>query len=358
MTPSVDRAERWGELTPLIVTNGVTVSALYWAQSIVMRVSAEFGPSAAINLLPGATLAGYAVGVAVLAGWARDLTSAKNLGIHTCLLAAGLGLAAASPHAAIAATGFFVIGLGCSQTQRLLACVTSAVAPARRAQAIGSIIAAGLCGIILARALVPLASAWIGWRLMFASASVLVILCGLAATTAATAIAQRQPEPSTEILPTVISLWRRETLLRRAALQQAMVFAVFNTAWAAYPRLLAADSAAPALWMGLVASLGAAAAIASGRMCGRRDPSSIARLGAGAVALASLTFFVIGQAGGICSAEMALLDAGTQVALVANQARAQSVALSPAMRGRLAAIVTTVGFAGGAIGAAIGNMIS
>jgi hypothetical protein len=58
-----------------------------------------------------------------------------------------------------------------------------------------------------------------------------------------------------------------------------------------------------------------------------------------------------------CYAGMGLLDAGTQVALVANQTRAQALASSPAMRGRLAAIVTTIGFVGGALGSAIGNLV-
>jgi hypothetical protein len=54
---------------------------------------------------------------------------------------------------------------------------------------------------------------------------------------------------------------------------------------------------------------------------------------------------------------MALLDAGTQVALVANQARAQALAEDAGVRGRLAAIVTTVGFMGGALGSAAGNLL-
>ncbi len=72
--PSGHGAETWNRLMPLIVANGVTVSALYWAQSVVVSASAEFGPSTAIRLMPGATLVGYAIGVAMLAGMARDLT--------------------------------------------------------------------------------------------------------------------------------------------------------------------------------------------------------------------------------------------------------------------------------------------
>ena len=52
------------------------------------------------------------------------------------------------------------------------------------------------------------------------------------------------------------------------------------------------------------------------------------------------------------------LTARTQIALVANHARSQALASTPAMRGRVAAIVTTVGFAGGAVGSALGNLLA
>ena len=54
---------------------------------------------------------------------------------------------------------------------------------------------------------------------------------------------------------------------------------------------------------------------------------------------------------------MTLLEIGTQTALVANQAQAQAEATSSAMRGRIEAFVTTIGFSAGAAGAAIGNAL-
>ena len=54
---------------------------------------------------------------------------------------------------------------------------------------------------------------------------------------------------------------------------------------------------------------------------------------------------------------MVLLELGTQVALGANQASAQAGAPSVPVRGRLAAIMTTIAFGGGALGAVIGNLV-
>ena len=109
--------------------------------------------------------------------------------------------------------------------------------------------------------------------------------------------------------------------------------------------------------MGIVALLGAVAALISGRFCAKWNMAGVARAGFAAVSIASVAVVLGLQIPVWCSIGMGLLDAGTQVSLVANQARAQALASTPAMRGRLAAIVTTVGFVGGAAGSAFGNLL-
>ncbi|RYD29107.1 MAG: hypothetical protein EOP89_00815, partial [Lysobacteraceae bacterium] len=71
---SLPRTSARSLLFALLVLNGVTVSTLYWAQAVASMVRLEFGPSVWVSLMPSATLAGYAIGVALLAGLARDLT--------------------------------------------------------------------------------------------------------------------------------------------------------------------------------------------------------------------------------------------------------------------------------------------
>ncbi len=358
---AVPRLASGRELVLFSVLNGAGVSTLYWAQSLVVQASAEFGTSLAVKLMPGATLAGYAAGVALLAAVARDLTSPAGLTLHLLLLTAGLCAVASAPGPTIAAAACLLIGLGCSLTQRLMACATNAVPAAARSETIGRVIAGGLLGIVLARACVPLASAWLGWRTMFWTDALIVTALGagvvLTFDRADLALQNVRRE-----LPSATALWRNERVLRRAAVQQALVFAAFNFGWALFPRLLRVDSLAPSLPMGSVAILGAGAAVLSGRLCGDRNPAMVARagllmvLGATLALIATVTLEHRPSAVLYCVA-MAFLDIGTQIALVANQARAQALAATPPVRGRITAIVTTVGFAGGAIGAAMGNLL-
>lgn len=349
------------ELISLALMNGASVSTLYWAQSLVLRAAAELGPSPVIQLMPGATLAGYAAGVALLAAVARDLTSSSGFVLHLLVLTTGLCAVASASEPTVAMVACLVIGLGCSLTQRLLASATSAVPSEARSETIGWIIASGLFGIVLARACVPLASTLLGWRAMFWMDAVIVTTLGLVAISARERAGRLPQARNVAPLPAATTLWRREKILRRAAVQQGIVFAAFNLGWAVFPRLLHMDGVEPSIPMGIVASLGAGAAILSGRLCTRRDPARIANIGL--LTAASAIILLIGLCGltaertvGMYIVVMAFLDIGTQLALVANQSRAQALASSPAMRGRITAIVTTIGFAGGALGAALGNL--
>src|SRR3954451_5220490 len=84
-------------LLPLTLANGVAVSTLYWGQAVVARAVADFGPSTTISVMPGATLAGYAAGVAGLATLGGDLTAPRPFARHVALLAVALCGAAAAP---------------------------------------------------------------------------------------------------------------------------------------------------------------------------------------------------------------------------------------------------------------------
>ncbi len=337
-------------LPPLVLANAGVVSTLYWTQAVVGSAVAEFGPSPWVLLMPGATLAGYAAGVAWQATLARDLTDPRAMTRHFALLVAALLLAASAPSPFMTMVACIAIGLGCSITQRLLATATMGVMSAARSHTIGWIIAGGLCGIVIARALVPVASQMLGWRW------VLCIAAGLAAVSLATTRSPLHPQ-STAVPPPprAVILWRQNRVLRWGALQQALVFAVFNLGWALYPRLLA-GSPAPSWHTASVAGLGAAFALISGRLCVRYDADMVARAGLVAVLLGGAALIQCGSSIPLTSLAMAVLDAGTQVALVANQTRVQREAPTNAVRGRLTAMVTTIAFLGGAVGAAVGNL--
>ena len=353
------KADAWHtalELVPLLIINAFAVSSLYWAQSVVDLTTAELGSSAVVAFTPGATLLGYALGVAGQAILARDLSRTSGLVLHGACLSAALCLTAVAPNAATIAMTCVAIGAGCSLTQRVIVIATTLVAPARQAQAIGMAIASGLVGIVIARACVTDLAVLIGWRTMFVAGAVITF-------SACLAFASLRTKPGVASgrlaeLPSPIVLLRTMPALRVAALQQAVVFACFNLGWALFPAASHASVGARAA----IASAGAVAALLSGRACLAQPPRVVALCGLSSViAAAGVAGLVvatgISAASPITYGAMVLLELGTQVALVANQAIAQAGAPSVPVRGRLAAILTTIAFGGGALGAVIGNLV-
>ena len=354
--PKIDGRRGALKLVPLLMINALAVSSLYWAQSVVGLVTAELGSSAVVALTPGATLLGYALGVAAQAVLARDLSRTSGLVLHGACLSAAQCLTAIAPNIATIAIGYLAIGAGCSLTQRVIVIATTLVAPARQAQAIGMAIASGLVGIVIARACVADLATMIGWRTMFLAAAVTTFSACLAFA----GLRSRSGVASGRLaeLPSPIVLLRTVPALRVAATQQAVVFAGFNLGWALFPAASQASAGARAA----IASAGAMAALLSGRACLTNPPRAVALLGLSSVVVAAgIAVLVVvtrmSASSPVTYGAMVLLELGTQVALVANQASAQAGAPSVPVRGRLAAIMTTIAFGGGAVGAVIGNLV-
>ena len=345
-------------LAPLSLANGVAVSTLYVNQGLLSRVGEDFGVSAQSLPLPAATLLGYALGVAGLAAFARDLADQRVLAAHHIGLVAALCMAAAAFSPAMLVAACFLVGVGCALTQRLLCCATQAASSRHRARNIGVVVAAGLCGIILARACGPELAAVLGWRGVFWANAVLAALAGLGSWAALARSRLPLLDESPVPVPTVAALWKEYAMLRSSAVQHAAMFAAFNMAWVAFPLTVSGIGGRPAALIAVVALLGAGAAFMSGRCCGKFGPARVASVGIAAIAFSGAAWALGEQTSISCYVWMALIDGGTQVALVANQTRVQSLVSTAPARGRLAAILTTVGFAGGAVGSAIGQLLA
>ena len=95
-TPAIPRIYTVPLLIALLLLKGTTVSTLYCAQSVAGLLRSDLGASLWISLMPSAALVGYAIGVAILAAVARDLTAASGIGLHALVLGVGLSAAAGS----------------------------------------------------------------------------------------------------------------------------------------------------------------------------------------------------------------------------------------------------------------------
>lgn len=347
-------------LAALAGANAASVAALYLGQVLAQSIAEEFPTSAAsLSLIPGATLAGYAVGASVTA---FNLAGKTKLSVpaHLGLLAAALCSAGLAPTATALAVASLAVGAGAAVAQRLLAAAGSLGGAAQGGLFIGKTICAALTAILGTRLAGDVLAQLIGWRVTFVLAGVVVAWFGILNYWVRAIGEPLRLIPSTASATSsglVGPLWRRSTLLRWAVFQHGAMFAAYNLAWMTILVEVPALERAPVVIVGC--GTGIVMALLSGYCVDRLVGRDLARYGAGAVAVATIFLLPIAYSSVPGAARalillpgMALLDGGLQVALVANQARVQS--LSPDTRPRLAALLTVCGSLSGAAGAGLG----
>ena len=344
--------QRVAEIAALALVSAMTiatVSTIYWPQALLMQIRTDMAEPTLVAMLPGAILLGYAAGVTVLAVSSRNLAGRNGLAWHVMVLVAGVAALAIAPTGMAAALACLLVGAGCALTQRLLIISTSTCRPERRAEVIGLLIACGLSGIVVARAWIGDIAQRIGWRhTLIADAIMITMLMAALYVT-------KWPEP-TEPVARPVSLpvlWRRYATLRHAAFHQAIIFAAFNAGWAVLPMLTITTPTIRAV----VAGVGALTAVVAGKVARRLRPARLAAVAPLFVAIAAAMTALVATRLAYIGA-MVFIEIGTQLALVANQTRAQAIAPDVGSRGRMASLVTAIGFAGGALGAAVANMFA
>ena len=328
----------------LMAANGTAVGSLYLTQALLQPASANLPASAWLALIPLAGLAGYGCGVSLIAFGpsGRWLTVSRHLGCLALALAAA-ALAPNAPLLALAAAG---IGLGAAVAQRLLAAAAHQAGRAAAGSAIGQVIACGLMAVLLVKLLGASVADLIGWRGVCMAAAGGAILAGVLLR------APEQPRAA-PLRVGAPGLWRSSALLRRIAWQQAALFAAFQASW-----LIALTALPPNERFFVVVGGGSAgllAALRAGALADRGDPGRIVLTGSALMVLAAALILpagyglAAGPAQTLCLlVGMAAVDTGLQVALVANQARAQ--AILPEVRSRCAALLTVAGALGGGFG--------
>jgi predicted MFS family arabinose efflux permease len=174
-----------------------------------------------------------------------------------------------------------------------------------RGRVVGSIMGGLLLGILLARPASSLIADHFGWRAVFGTAAVVMLVISLVL---ATTIPKHQPAHNASYGQLLKSLWtllRKQPVLRQRAFYQACMFATFSLFWTAVPLELAGHyglSQSQIAIFALVGAIGAIAAPIAGRLADAghtRVASLCAMLFAALSFLPSLitpTYAVIGMA--------------------------------------------------------------
>ena len=305
------------------------------------------------------TQVGYAVGLLLFVPLG-DIVERRRL-IMLLLAAVALSLAAAagSPSLGFLVVASFAIGVTTVVPQLILPFAAGMSGPGVRGRVVGQVVSGLLVGILAGRVVAGAVAHYVGWRSMFGLAAVAMILLAAALRYALPLAPPAAGNLSwARLLRSLGTIFRAEPVIRDAALLGALTFASFSAFWTTLAFRLSAPplhyGSAMAGAFGLIGLVGAVVAPLAGRMADKRSPRSTVGIGLLVNVAAWLVMLFSGSTlAGLCVGVI-LLDAGTQVAQVSNQARVY--AMPAEMHGRLNTIYMTCYFIGGATGSALATL--
>src|SRR5450830_1873627 len=354
--PSASR----GKILMMAVIAGAVITNIYCTQPILPLIQSGLGVDlAAVDLVAGAALLGFATGLALLLPLG-DRFDRRKLVLAQIAAAFGFGAAAAfAPGIWALVVASFGLGAVSCVPQQLVPFAAVMSPPAERGRSVGTVVSGIMVGILLGRTISGVVGAAYGWRAVYGLEAAFMIPVWIAA-----AVLLPRGVPSTNLSygRLLASLWplaRDNRPIRESMMVQALLWACFNAFWVNLAALLANGpwhlGSAWAGGFGIIGAAGALAASLGGRATDKLGPRSVIGASIGIVTAAflllagaetSLVFLVIG---------VIVLDIGVQSGLVSNQTRA--FAVDPKAQGRINSLYMTATFSGGALGVMISGWL-
>lgn len=337
---------------------GLVVANNYYNQPLLVEFAHTFAvterQAGAISI---AAQAGYALGLLLFIPLGDKVELRKLLALTLGAAVVALVAMAAAPtlHWGVAAS--FATGMASVAPQLLTPYAAKLAGPQGRGKAVGIVMLGLLCGILVSRTISGTIGAHFGWRAVYAAAAVAMVAVAIMLGRLLPRVEPTFAGSYAALMRSLFALLREEAVVRQTALIAAMQFAAFSAFWTTLAfhlhRLDPAYGSQTAGLFGLVGVVGASASYVVGKLADHYDPRRVI-LAASLVFIASwvLLAWQGASAGGLIVGVI-LLDLGMQSAHVSNMAR--NLAVRSTAMSRSNTLYMTIRFAGGALGAALGN---
>jgi predicted MFS family arabinose efflux permease len=346
-----------GFIGVMAVAACISVANLYYNQPLLSQMARTFKVGArGVGLIPTFSQSGYAAGMLLLVPLG-DILRRKRL-IPALLVLVSIALAAAGCARSLSwlVIASFAIGLTTVVPQILIPFAAQLVPAKDRGRAVGTVMMGLLLGILLSRTVSGFVCGRYGWRVMYWIPSGLMVL--LAAVLGPFLPGHEPPSKLSypRLLRSVWGLARRESVLREAMVNGALLFGSFSAFWAT---LVFRLETAPLHYgektaglFGLVGAAGALVAPAAGRLADRVTSRSILTVASVLMIASFVIFWATGSTLWGLAAGVLLLDVAAQGGIVANQARIYK--LSSDSHSRVNSAFMVAYFSGGAAGSLLG----
>lgn len=343
---------------------GFSVASLYYNQPMLGLLGPDLHADAGTaGLVPTLTQLGYALGILLLSPLGDRYDRRRIILVKALFLALALLMSGLAPSVDWLLSASLATGVAAAMAQDIVPGAATLAPETRRGKVVGTVMTGLLLGILLSRVVSGLVADYFGWRVMYASAAlgILVIAAGiwrgLPGFTPTTHLSYGR------LLSSLTTLWLRYGALRRAALAQGLLSMGFSAFWSTLAVMLRTHygmGAADAGLFGLAGAAGALAAPLAGRLADRHGPQLVTRLGSGLTTLSFAAMALLPLLSPTAQLTLIALSAigfdfGIQASLVAHQTIVYGI--EPGARSRLNALLFTGMFIGMALGSAMGSVV-
>lgn len=338
-------------LTVMAVACGIFVSNIYYNQPLLQMLHQAFPRATGlVNLAPTVTQLGFACGLFFLVPLGDRIDRKMLILGQAGALVLALMCLASAPNAWILVLASALVGVSASVAQQIVPLAAELAEPHRRGRVVGVVMSGVLCGLLLGRAFGGFVGDHWGWRLTYWLGVLMTTVAWLMLLVKLPHSTPQTNHSYLRLMTSLISLWREEQLLRRAACIQAALFGSFMGLWTILALHLHKTYDLGADVAGLMGGVGAAGILIAplaGRIADHRGPHTV--IGVGCLVML-LSYPILDLWGSIIGliAGILLLDIGEQLALISNQH--VIYALRPEARSRLNTLFMSSMFVGGATG--------
>jgi predicted MFS family arabinose efflux permease len=319
-----------GSAPILAIIVGLSVSCLYYVQSLLPQIGRDLALSAGeVLLIPMAIQIGLALSLLFLLPIGDGVDRRRMLvyvALAMAVACAAIGLLASFPQLLLA---FFGLGFVALVPYLLPAYVSGLVPDALRGRILGIILSGQFTGLLLSRSVSGMVGQYLGWRTIFLVSAVLMMSVAWWIQTFMPQEHNVKPIAYRELQSSQLVLLRRYQGLRQACLSQGLQFGAFMALWSGLAMHLAEPpwrmGSASIGAFGLVGIFSILAAPGIGRL--------VDRFGSRQLVIVSTMVSFVGVAIlfsnqhsllAICLGFI-LLDIGVQSSYVANQTRVFSL---------------------------------
>lgn len=338
---------------------GLAVANLYYCQPLLELIRADLGISVVeANMVTVVTQAGYALGLFLIVPLG-DLWPRRRIMV-ACMVAAALMAAAISVASGVwVLWGASLVMGACSVVPQLFIPIAGQYSrPADKARNIGFVLSGLLSGILGSRVVSGQVARWLGWRSVFAMASVVMVVSLAAILLWVPAMKPNFRGSWAQLMASVGRLAARSGRIRVCSLRAALGFGSMLSVWSCLAFRLAAEpfraGAATVGALGLCGVAGAVAAGGLGRLVTRFGARRFSVAGAAVMMAAWGVAWLFGGAYVGLVAAIVMVDVGLQCLQLSNQSACMMEA--PEASNRANTIFMTTYFVGGALGTLLSGL--